>query len=168
MNTYATINIKFILASSLFAINVAKRGLTPQLLLTLYNSQVYPYLTYVLLLWRCAAKIHTKKISTQQKRAVRIIAGSTFTAHTEPLFQEFSILKLDELYDTFLIIIIICSSYIALFLAEASSKRFTYYYPWQTILGIYMYKQKRQLCPQALKRDIPVNSDFQLECTPSQ
>ncbi len=29
-------------------------------------------------------------------------------------------------------IIIICSSYIALFLAEASSKRFTYYYPWQT------------------------------------
>ncbi len=27
--------------------------------------------------------------------------------------------------------IIICSSYIALFLAEASSKRFTYYYPWQ-------------------------------------
>ncbi len=29
-------------------------------------------------------------------------------------------------------IIIICSSYIALCLAEASSKRFTYYYPWQT------------------------------------
>ncbi len=32
----------------------------------------------------------------------------------------------------FIIIIIICSSYIALFLAEASSKRFAYYYPWQT------------------------------------
>ncbi len=31
-----------------------------------------------------------------------------------------------------IIIIIICSSYIALYLAEASSKRFTYYYPWQT------------------------------------
>ncbi len=31
-----------------------------------------------------------------------------------------------------IIIIIICSSYIALFPAEASSKRFTYYYPWQT------------------------------------
>ncbi len=33
---------------------------------------------------------------------------------------------------SYLIIIIICISYIALFLAEASSKRFTYYYPWQT------------------------------------
>ena len=63
-----------------------------------------------------------------QKRAVRIIAGSTFTAHTEPLFQEFSILKLDELYKLF--------------------------------LGIYMYKQENQLCPQPLKRDIPLNSDF--------
>ncbi len=31
-----------------------------------------------------------------------------------------------------ILIIIICSSYIVLFLAEASSKRFTYYYPWQT------------------------------------
>ena len=35
-------------------------------------------------------------------RTVRIIAGGTFTAHTEPLYQEFSILKLDELYKLFL------------------------------------------------------------------
>ena len=48
------------------------------------------------------AKIHTNKTFTLQKRAVRIITGSTFTAHTEPLFQEFSILKFDDLYKLFL------------------------------------------------------------------
>ncbi len=95
---------------------------------TLYNSLVYPYLTYGLLLWGSMAKIHTNKIFTLQKRAVRIIAGSTFTAYTEPLFHEFSILKLDELYKLF--------------------------------LGIYIYKQKNQLYPQPVKRDIPQNSDF--------
>ena len=88
---------KFKLASSLFAINMAKRCLTPQLMLTLYNSLVYPYLTYNLLLWGSAAKIHTNKIITLKKRAVRIIVGSTFTLHTEPLFK-FSILNLAELY----------------------------------------------------------------------
>ncbi len=35
------------LTSSLFAINMAKRCLTPQLLLTLYNSLVYPYLIHM-------------------------------------------------------------------------------------------------------------------------
>ncbi len=34
---------------------------------------------------------------------------------------------LRPLSESYIIIIIICSSYIALFLAEASSKRFTYY-----------------------------------------
>ncbi len=74
------------LASSLFAINVAKRCLSPKLLLTLYNSLVYPYLAYSLLLCGSSAKIYTNTLFTLQKRAARIIAGSTFTAHTEVLF----------------------------------------------------------------------------------
>ncbi len=53
---------------------------------------------------------------------------------TKLLFRIFEILLSWTLIITIIIIIIIiiCSSYIALFLAEASSKRFTYYYPWQT------------------------------------
>ena len=63
--------------------------LCPQLLVTLYNSHMVYYCGDL------RAKIHTNKIFTLQKRVIRIIAGSTFTVHTDPLFQEFSILKLD-------------------------------------------------------------------------
>ncbi len=42
---------------------------------------------------------------------------------------------------------IICSSYIALFLAEASSKRFTYYYAWQTCYIRHLLNSQGNILP---------------------
>ena len=49
---------------------------------TLYKSLVLSYINYGLLLWG----IEVKKLEIIQKRAIRLITGSNYVAHTEPLF----------------------------------------------------------------------------------
>ena len=48
---------------------------------TLYKSLVLSYINYGLLLWG----IEVKKLEIIQKRAIRLITGSNYVAHTEPL-----------------------------------------------------------------------------------
>ena len=57
------------------------------ILLRIYYSMIYPYLTYCLVVWGGAATVHTNKILLLQKRVVRIITGSEYTEHSEPLFR---------------------------------------------------------------------------------
>ena len=59
---------KLKLSSSIFAINAAKRYLTTQHLLMLYNSLVYPYLSYGVLLWGATFQTHLNKMVVMQKK----------------------------------------------------------------------------------------------------
>jgi len=52
-----------------------------------------PYLNYGTLLWGTHNAILTKI----QKKAIRIISGSKYNAHTEPIFKKLHILKIDNL-----------------------------------------------------------------------
>ena len=61
---------------------------------TLYNSLIVPHLNYGLKLWGP----YSKPAALIQKRAIRVISGSKFFAHTSPLFKQHSILKLDDMY----------------------------------------------------------------------
>ena len=45
---------------------------------------------------RCACSSHNK-IVIMQKKAIRIIAWAKYNDHTEPLFKELKVLKLDDL-----------------------------------------------------------------------
>ena len=39
-----------------------------------------------------------QQVSKLQKKSIRLITGSEYMAHSEPLFKEFELLKIDDLY----------------------------------------------------------------------
>ena len=73
--------------------------LPERVLLNLYYSLVYPYIIYCILIWGGTSQVHLRPLLLLQKKIVRIITGSEFLAHTDPLFFRTSILKLDDVYD---------------------------------------------------------------------
>ena len=63
-----------------------------------YESLVRSHLTYGLVAWGIASrKGDIKKLQVLQKACVRVIAGARRLDHTEPLFKQLGILKLDDL-----------------------------------------------------------------------
>ena len=64
----------------------------------LYHSIVYPHLTYGITVWGSAHETHKSKLILTQKKIIRIINGSKYDAHTEPIFKKLNILKLDDIY----------------------------------------------------------------------
>ena len=70
----------------------------PQILLKIYQSLIYPYITYGLAAWGQAAKTHLHKILVLQKRALRIINFSDRFDHAIPLFIYANLLPLIFLY----------------------------------------------------------------------
>ena len=63
----------------------------------MYYSYVYPYLIYCIEIWGCAAKSHMHPLYLTQKKIIRIITFSHYISHTQPLFQDLSILPLEKL-----------------------------------------------------------------------
>jgi hypothetical protein len=63
------------------------------ILLTIYNSLITPYLNYGLLAWGT----NMNRIFKLQKKAIRIITNSSFNSHTDPLFQELNLLKVMDM-----------------------------------------------------------------------
>ena len=52
------------------------------------------YVNYGLLLWG----VEVKKLEIIQKRAIRLITGSNYIAHTEPLFRQLGLLKVQDIF----------------------------------------------------------------------
>ena len=73
------------------------RELVPaRILRQLYYALIYPYIIYCNPIWSKTYQIHLKPLEVLQKRAVRIITGSEYLAHTNPLFIQTKILKLSD------------------------------------------------------------------------
>ena len=65
---------------------------------TLYYSLVYSYLQYRILVWSSTYPTHLRRLVLLQNRIVRVISKKGFDAHTEPLFKNLIILKLEDIY----------------------------------------------------------------------
>ena len=52
------------------------------------------YINYGLLLWG----VESKRIELLQKKAIRLITNSSYTAHTTPLFIELGLLKIQDMF----------------------------------------------------------------------
>jgi hypothetical protein len=86
------------IASSIYAINRIKKIIPNNYLRTLYFSMIYPYLSYGIQIWGSAYKVHKKSLIISQKKSIRTISIAKYNAHTDPLFRNLSILKLDDIY----------------------------------------------------------------------
>ena len=80
------------------AINRVKKLLPPESLKLLYNSFILPHLQYGLAVWGGCTNKNKKRIVISQKKTIRTICKSYFSAHTEPRMKALRLLKLDELY----------------------------------------------------------------------
>ena len=65
-----------------------------EILKTLYKSLVLSYINYGLLLWG----VKVKNLEVTQKRTIRLITGSNYIAHTEPLFIQLGLLKVQDIF----------------------------------------------------------------------
>ena len=68
-----------------------------QVLVQLYYSLIYPFLTYSLTAWGNTYNTSLQPLFILQKKAVRIITFSEYKAHSSPLFYRLEILKLFDL-----------------------------------------------------------------------
>ena len=75
--------------------------LTTKILISLYYSLIYPYLTYGNTVWASNYQTRTKSLVTLQK-VIKIIKGQKLNEHTQRFFEELGIMKFDNL-NTYLI-----------------------------------------------------------------
>ena len=75
-----------------------KHLLPKNVLLTLYNALIAPHLTYGIVAWGNTDPSQWKRMTTLQKRAIRIVNGSRYNSHTSPIFKSLNILTLPDLY----------------------------------------------------------------------
>ena len=85
------------LSKSVGALYRLKQFIPKQILLTLYNTMILPYITYCNIVWGHCAIYLTNRILILQKRAVRIISNSHPLTKTTPLFHKYSILRVTEI-----------------------------------------------------------------------
>jgi len=75
------------------------RNILPsRVLLSLYYTLIYPYLTYCVIVWGCANATTLRKLIILQKRAIRIITSSPYRAASNPLFIRLRLLKVHDIY----------------------------------------------------------------------
>ena len=89
--------VKSKVSRSIFLLNRAKHVFNYRAMLTLYNSIVLPYLSYCCELWGNTYKTRLTDLVVLQKRAVRIIHGAQYRAHTNILFCKSKTLKFFDL-----------------------------------------------------------------------
>jgi len=83
---------------TIWAIDSKLRHFTsPEILINLYYSLVYPFFTYGNVAWGNTYPTTIKPLFILQKKAIRIITHSKYDDHTDPLFKAANILKLEDL-----------------------------------------------------------------------
>jgi len=93
--------VKSKLAKALYSLRMAKNLLPTSSLILLYQSLFHCHLIYALPIWQAAAGGVINEIFKMQKNAIRIITGSKYNAHTEPLFKKLEILPFPDLINFF-------------------------------------------------------------------
>ena len=88
-------------SSGLYALNKMKHILFKEHMKFAYYSLIYPFIYYGITIWGNSLKKYTNKLFILQKRAVRHIikAPYPYRQHTSPIFKDLEILKLNDIYN---------------------------------------------------------------------
>jgi hypothetical protein len=85
------------LSRSLYCIKQAKHIIPLNGMKALYQSLIHSYLSHSTLIMNSITVKNKQRIAKIQKKAIRIITGSTYNAHTAPLFLQHNIRPYDKL-----------------------------------------------------------------------
>ena len=90
-------SLKNKLSKALYALRTVKNLLSQKSLLMLYNSIFHCHLLYAIQIWSCVRSGLINELFKLQKAAIRIISGTSYNSHTEPLFKKLQVLPLPDL-----------------------------------------------------------------------
>ena len=65
---------------------------------SLYYAFIHPYFNYCISVWGNTYQSYLDPLIKLQKKAVRLISGAKYLAHTAPLFENLKILTIQKLY----------------------------------------------------------------------
>jgi hypothetical protein len=82
---------------SLYCIRMAKNNLKYEGLRALYFALIHSHLSYCPVILNCLSLTNKGKLFKLQKKAIRTITGSTYNAHTAPLFVDHNILSFEKI-----------------------------------------------------------------------
>ena len=91
-------NVRNKISRGLGIIIRARKFFDTQILITLYNSFIYPYFIYCIEVWGKAADTHLSSLFKIQKKIVRILKSAPYLAETKPIFKELKLLPLNGVY----------------------------------------------------------------------
>jgi hypothetical protein len=86
------------IAKSIGIIAHIRKILPPHILLLLYHTLIYPYLTYCCILWGNGCKTVLRKVTILQKHAIRLVCNAGYRSSTGPRFFGSKLLKLDDIF----------------------------------------------------------------------
>ncbi len=89
------------LSTGLFFLRTVRNFLNEKALKYLYYSLVHCHIIYAIHIYSSASESLLKSIFLKQKNAIRIITGSKYNAHTEPLFKKLKIIPFPKLCEFF-------------------------------------------------------------------
>ena len=76
---------------------LSKLRISTNIMKNIYYSLIYPYLLYNCVSYSGTYDVHLHRLVILQKRAIRIISGASYLAHTDPLFALHKILKFEDI-----------------------------------------------------------------------
>ena len=79
-------------------VNKVKFFLPTSSLLMLYSTLILPYLNYGIIVWGNTYDSYLHRILLLQKKAMRVICNTSWRSHTDVLFVENNVLKINDLY----------------------------------------------------------------------
>ena len=81
-----------------WALNQLKHFVDEQTLRSVYHCLIYSHLQYCISSWGIASKSTLAPLFILQKRSIRLLTGSGYREHTNPLFHRAKCLKLKDIY----------------------------------------------------------------------
>ena len=75
-----------------------RKSLTLDARLKFYYSLIYPFLSNNIIIWGGAPHTHLNTLIRQQKKILRLIGDKHYLEHTDPLFKQYNLLKINDIY----------------------------------------------------------------------
>ena len=88
----------FKVAREFRALNQLKHFVDEQTLQSVYHCLIYSHRQYFISSWGTASKSTLAPLFILQKRSIRLLTGSGYQEHTNPLFYRAKCLKLEDIY----------------------------------------------------------------------
>ena len=86
------------ISKSVYIMKYLKYIFPTNILKTLYQTLVFPYMNYCNIIWGSAYNNTLKPIILLQKKCIRIINKTSYLEHTEPSFKESGLLQINYIY----------------------------------------------------------------------